>query len=427
MDRIAGLRWSVMLVGVLRARAQAQATVGRRRGGERDATGAARYAIPLTLPPGTNGLAPALAIVYDSRSGNGLLGVGFRLAGLSAIQRCGSTLAQDGRLAGRTRRPDRLLSRRPAAAPDLPAPTVSRAPSTRPRARRLRASPRSARPARGPASFRVERRDGLIYEYGTTSMRASSPRQHDAARMGAEPDSRSRRQLRRLRLRGRHCDRQLPAVAHRLRRQPADRRDALLLGAVRLRGAARGRAAGRLRRGRIRCSESPPRPHRRRAHRHGARCAASTSTTTRPPVTAAAVSRACRNARAAACPRRSSAGRSHRRVGRHFHPRCRDRFRTRSPATWTATASTTSPTTTRLRAMDGAARQRGGFAPDGDTGSARTATPAQALRRRPRRRRHAATCSCRAAATTGIGCAGPSTEPSRTTHWASPIPRRPAA
>ena len=29
----------------------------------------------------------ALAVTYDSRSGNGLLGVGFRLTGLSAIQR----------------------------------------------------------------------------------------------------------------------------------------------------------------------------------------------------------------------------------------------------------------------------------------------------------------------------------------------------
>ena len=60
------------------------------------ATGAARYVVPLSLPPGTNGLAPSLAIAYDSRGGNGLLGAGFRLAGFSTIQRCGSTLAQDG-------------------------------------------------------------------------------------------------------------------------------------------------------------------------------------------------------------------------------------------------------------------------------------------------------------------------------------------
>jgi len=32
------------------------------------ATGTARYVIPLSLPPGTNGLAPALAVAYDSRA-----------------------------------------------------------------------------------------------------------------------------------------------------------------------------------------------------------------------------------------------------------------------------------------------------------------------------------------------------------------------
>ena len=50
------------------------------------------------MPPGTHGLAPSLAITYDSRGGNGLLGVGFRLSGLSQISRCANTLAQDGKL-----------------------------------------------------------------------------------------------------------------------------------------------------------------------------------------------------------------------------------------------------------------------------------------------------------------------------------------
>ena len=102
MDRIAGLRWCVMLLGALvAASAQAQAVVGRTDGvASVAATGSARYSIPLSLPPGTKGLAPALAITYDSRSGNGLLGVGFRLTGLSRIQRCARTLAQDGYVAG---------------------------------------------------------------------------------------------------------------------------------------------------------------------------------------------------------------------------------------------------------------------------------------------------------------------------------------
>lgn len=52
--------------------------------------------IPIRLPPATGGLAPSLAISYDSHNGNGLLGVGWTLSGLSAIVRCPRTMAQDG-------------------------------------------------------------------------------------------------------------------------------------------------------------------------------------------------------------------------------------------------------------------------------------------------------------------------------------------
>jgi hypothetical protein len=38
---------------------------------------------------------PELSINYNSNSGNGLLGVGFGLGGLSAIHRCSKTIAID--------------------------------------------------------------------------------------------------------------------------------------------------------------------------------------------------------------------------------------------------------------------------------------------------------------------------------------------
>jgi RHS repeat-associated protein len=50
-------------------------------------SGAATYSIPLTMPPGTGGVQPNLSIVYSSRTGDGLLGYGFRLSGLSSIAR----------------------------------------------------------------------------------------------------------------------------------------------------------------------------------------------------------------------------------------------------------------------------------------------------------------------------------------------------
>ncbi|MGH8397853.1 MAG: toxin TcdB middle/N-terminal domain-containing protein [Gammaproteobacteria bacterium] len=59
-------------------------------------TGAATYSIPITLPPGIGGLAPKLALVYDSQMGNSLAGFSWSLSGLSVITVCNQTVAQDG-------------------------------------------------------------------------------------------------------------------------------------------------------------------------------------------------------------------------------------------------------------------------------------------------------------------------------------------
>ncbi|WP_437983585.1 FG-GAP-like repeat-containing protein [Sorangium sp. So ce117] len=71
-----------------------------------DSDGAAVYSIPLQVAPGRAAMQPELGILYHSDKGNGYLGVGFSLQGLSSIARCGRTYADDGTLQGVTLTPD---------------------------------------------------------------------------------------------------------------------------------------------------------------------------------------------------------------------------------------------------------------------------------------------------------------------------------
>lgn len=65
--------------------------------------GAATYTIPVSIPEGIGGMKPSISINYNSQSTvNGNLGIGWSVAGVSAISRANSTILLEGKTAGAT-------------------------------------------------------------------------------------------------------------------------------------------------------------------------------------------------------------------------------------------------------------------------------------------------------------------------------------
>ncbi len=59
-------------------------------------SGGATYSVDIDVPPGVAGMEPKLSLTYSSQGGNGLLGMGWSLSGLSSVTRCPKNIAQDG-------------------------------------------------------------------------------------------------------------------------------------------------------------------------------------------------------------------------------------------------------------------------------------------------------------------------------------------
>jgi len=143
--------------------------------------GAVNYTIPLNVSPGTAGMEPKLAVSYSSRGGNGLLGLGFSLAGLSTITRGGASLDQDGFIDGVDFDDNdrflldgqrlELISTNGLAYGDAGSEYRTEIDSFS----RVIAHDRAGN---GPAWFKVWTQSGLIYEYGNTVDSSFEPGSH---------------------------------------------------------------------------------------------------------------------------------------------------------------------------------------------------------------------------------------------------------
>jgi RHS repeat-associated protein len=147
------------------------AAVGRTPGTfDVTAGGEGTYTIPIAVPPGVNGLTPQLALTYASRSRQSIAGYGWNISGAMAIARCNSTIAQDG-VARQVRNDvqDRFCLNGSKLRLVSAAGTYGLAGSEyRTEIETFSRITYGPQGGSGPNWFKVEGRDGLIYEFGAT-------------------------------------------------------------------------------------------------------------------------------------------------------------------------------------------------------------------------------------------------------------------
>jgi RHS repeat-associated protein len=155
---------------VLLVSLETNAAVGRTAGESTvSASGEATYVIPITVPGGINGLTPEMALAYGHRRAEGIAGVGWGISGLSEITRCAKTEAQDGESKTvELSTADRICM--DGVQLRLTSGTYGFAGSKyRSEVDTIARYTANGTAGNGPAWFKVEDKNGLIYEYGNST------------------------------------------------------------------------------------------------------------------------------------------------------------------------------------------------------------------------------------------------------------------
>ena len=123
--------------------------------------GSANYTIPIEIPQGTGSLTPQLSVNYNSRGGDGIMGWGFSLGGLSRISRSNGTRITDGKVQGVD-----LTSKDYLA---LDGNRLVRCGENFYTLELHESSLIETDDKANPTWFKVQKGDGSVFEYGTTS------------------------------------------------------------------------------------------------------------------------------------------------------------------------------------------------------------------------------------------------------------------
>ena len=136
-------------------------------------SGSATYSVPILTAPASGGVAPQISLNYDSQSGNGEVGVGWSIGGVSAISLCPQTMEQDGISGSRGIRldgNDRFCLDGQRLVVDPSSGEYGK------NGTRYRTEIDSfaritsyGTAGNGPAWFKVERKDGSVVEYGNSA------------------------------------------------------------------------------------------------------------------------------------------------------------------------------------------------------------------------------------------------------------------
>lgn len=152
-----------------------QAAIGRTAGqfGVSE-SGESNYSIALFAPPGAQGMTPKLALSYGHRNGGVLTGEGWGIAGLAVISRCPKTRAQDGVAQSvRLDASDRFCLngnqlKLESGTYGTHGAVYRTEIETFARVTSYTSGGAGYTPSTGPMWFKVETKDGRIYEYGAT-------------------------------------------------------------------------------------------------------------------------------------------------------------------------------------------------------------------------------------------------------------------